>query len=56
MPRSKLNGKNIINAINSRAAAVIRYGGGIIKWTKEELRNIDRRTRKLLSMNWALHT
>ena len=53
--KSKLNGDNVINAINTRAAAIIRYGAGIIKWTKEELRNIDRKTRKLMNMHRPLH-
>ena len=53
--KSKLNGGNVINAINTRAVAIIRYGAGIIKWTKEELRNIDRKTRKLMNMHRALH-
>ena len=35
--KSKLNGGNIILAINSRAVFVVRYGGGIISWTKIEL-------------------
>ena len=29
--KSKLNGGNVISAINSRAVAVVRYGAGIIK-------------------------
>ena len=53
--KSKLNGANVINAINTRAVAIIRYGAGIIKWKKEELRNIDRKTRKLMNMHRALH-
>ena len=53
--RSNLQGGITIIAINLRAVAVIRYGAGIIKWTKEELRNNDRRTRKLTNMNRALH-
>ena len=53
--KSKLNGSNVINAINTRAVAIIRYGAGIIKWTKEELRNVDRKTRKLMNMHRALH-
>ena len=53
--KSKLNGGNVINAINTRAVAIIRYGAGIIKWTKEELINIDRKTRKLMNMHRALH-
>ena len=53
--KSKLNGGNIIEAINSRAVSVIRYGAGIIEWTKEELQGIDRKTRKLLTIYRALH-
>ena len=53
--KSKLNGGNVINAINTRAVAIKRYGAGIIKWTKEEFRNIDRKTRKLMNMHRALH-
>ena len=32
--KSKLNGKNKINAINTWAVSVLRYGAGIIGWTK----------------------
>ena len=49
--KSKLNGKNKINAINTWAVSVLRYGAGIIRWTKEELKSLDRRTRKILKMN-----
>ena len=34
---------------------IIRYAGGIINWTKKELRNLDTRTRKTLTMNRALN-
>ena len=34
---------------------MIRYGAGIIQWTKEDLRNIDRKTRKLMNTHRALH-
>ena len=53
--RSKLNAGNTIKAINSRAVAVVRYGAGLIKWTKDGLRNIDRKTRKLMTLYRALH-
>ena len=49
--KSKLNGMNSISAINYRAVSVVRYGAGIIKWTKEELEKLDRKTRKLLTMS-----
>ena len=51
--KSKLNGENIISAINSRAVSIVKYGAGIIKWTKNELEELDRKTRKLMSMYGA---
>ena len=33
----------------------VRYGAGIIGWSKEELRSFDRATRKMMTMNGALH-
>ena len=53
--KSKLNGGNLVNGINSWAVGVVRYGAGIIGWTKEELKEMDRKTRKMLSLNRALH-
>ena len=53
--KSKLNAGNIISAINSRAVAVVRYGAGIIKWKKDEMQELDRKTRKLLTMYGAHH-
>ena len=54
--QSKLNGGNLIQAINTWAVSLIRYaGGGIIEWTKQELKELDRRTRKVLTMNGGLH-
>ena len=46
---------NSISAINSRAVSVVRYGAGIVKWTKEELKKLDRKTRKLLTIHRAFH-
>ena len=33
---------------------IIRYSGPFLKWTKEELRQIDQRTRKLMTMHKAV--
>ena len=44
-----------MRVINSRAVSIICYGAGIINWTKEELRNIDRKTRKLLTTQNVMH-
>ena len=48
---SKLNGGNTIRAINSRAVSLVRYSAGILKWTKDEMNIMDRKTRKIKTMN-----
>ncbi|KAL1446402.1 hypothetical protein WDU94_005646 [Cyamophila willieti] len=53
--KTELNAKNKIEALNSLAMPVVEYGFGIIEWTKEEIRQMDRKTRKLLTMNKSLH-
>ena len=53
--RSKLNGGNIMRVINSWAVSLLRYSGGVVRWTKVELMNLDRKTRKLLIIQDALH-
>ena len=53
--RSQLNSGHMTTAINAWAVAKIRYGAGILQWTKEEAREMDRKTRKILTMNKALH-
>jgi hypothetical protein len=53
--KTKLNGGNTIKAINTWAVPVIRYTAGIIEWTQEEVENLDRKTRKLMTANKAFH-
>ena len=53
--KSKLNGKNKIKGINSWAVSLLRYGGGLISWKKEELQKLDRKSRKLMTMYGMLH-
>ena len=53
--KSKLNDKNKIQAINTWAVALLRYGAGIINWKVDELKIMDRTTRKTLTMYGALH-
>ena len=38
--KSKLNAGNFISGMNAWAIGVMRYSGGIIDWTKEELQDI----------------
>jgi len=47
--KSNLNGTNATKAINTYAIPTIRYTAGIIKWTKEEMDQLDRDTRKVLT-------
>ena len=53
--KSKLNGGNFVSAINSRAVSTVRYGTGIISWTKMELEELDQRTRRLMTMYGEHH-
>ena len=45
----------MVKAINTWAVAVLRYSGGVLDWNKDELQNMDRKTRKIMTMNRALH-
>jgi hypothetical protein len=53
--KSRLNAGNLIKAMNTWAVAAVRYTAGILDWTVEELRAMDRKTRKTMTMNRALH-
>ena len=33
----------------------MRYGASIVKWAKSELDEIDRKTRKIMTLNKTLH-
>ena len=51
----QLNGRFAFRAINTWAVPILRYGAGIINWRKDELKNIDIKTRKILRYNGAHH-
>ena len=53
--KSKLNEKNKITAIHSWAVAICRYGAEVIDWKESELKSVDRKTRKTLTMYGAMH-
>ena len=48
--KSKLNGGSKINAVNISAVALLGYRG-VITWTTNELQNMDRMTRNVMTMN-----
>ena len=53
--KSKLNSGNLMSAITARAVSLIRYGAGINYSSKEELRKLDGKTRKLLRVYKSFH-
>ena len=54
--KSRQHGRNKIIAINMLAMSLMRYGAGKIKWNvSAELDEIDRKTRKIMTMNMDFH-
>ena len=53
--RSKIDEGNMICGINTWAVSVLRYSASFVNWTRDELRVLDRKTRKYLTMYGALH-
>ena len=41
--------------MNTLLVSLVRCSGQFLKWTKEELQQIDQRIRKLVSIQKALH-
>ena len=53
--KSKLNSINLFLGINSWAVATVRYSVAVLDWTMEEIDQMDRKTRKLLTIYGAFH-
>ena len=52
---TKLNSGNVFKAINAWAVSVVRYSAAFLGWSKLQLEEIDRRTRKLLTIHNGFH-
>ena len=52
---SKLNGRNKVTAINRWAVAIFRYGDGIFQLKASELKDLNRKSRKTMTMYRGLH-
>ena len=52
---TKLSSRNLIKGINTWAVLLVRYSEPFLKWTRDELKQMDQRTRKLMTMHKALH-
>ena len=55
LPETKLWSRNLIKRINTTAVTLVRYLEPFLKWTREELKQMDQRTRKLMTIHSALH-
>ena len=53
--KSKLNGRNKVTTINTWAAAILRYGAGIIRRKASEMKDLDRKSRKTMTIYGGLH-
>ena len=52
---TKLSSRNLIKGINTWAVSLVRYSGLFWEWTRDELKQLDQRKRKLMTMHKALH-
>ena len=52
---TKLSSRNLIKGINTWTVPLVRYSGPFLKWTRDELKQMDQRTRKLMTIHTALH-
>ena len=51
----KLSSISLIQGINTWVVLLVRYAGPFLKWTRDELRQMDKRTKNLMTMHKALH-
>ena len=47
--KKKLDGRNLLNVINTWAVSFVRYSGPFSKWTREDFKEMGQRTRKLMT-------
>ena len=52
---TKLSSRNFIKGINIWAVPPVRYSGHFLKWTRDELKQMDQRIRKLMTIHKAFH-
>ena len=48
--KSELNARNKITAIGALAVPVLKYSVGLINWRIEEIKEVGRKARKMLTM------
>ena len=53
--KTKLNGQNLIQAINTYAVPAVTYGFPVLDWSVTELEIINRETRNILKTSHVIH-
>ena len=53
--QSELNAKNKLEAINTLAISVVSYHFNVVNWNLEEIKRLDRKIRKLMTLNRMHH-
>ena len=53
--KSELNSKNKVQAYNELVVAKLTYTFGVVKWTRQELEDLDVMGRKIMNMARCLH-
>ena len=53
--KTKPHGRNHITGINNWVVSLVRYLRPFLKWTREEVQQINKKTKKLMIKHKALH-
>ena len=53
--KTKLDSKNLITGIHTWVVFLVRYSGSFLKWMREELKQMDQKTRKLMTIRKTFH-
>ena len=53
--KGKLNERHVFQAINKWVVPTVWYSTGIIEWTKEEVKKMDRKTKKIITIYGGLY-
>ena len=55
VPKKKLSGKKKIMAVNTWSVQIPRYSAGMVEQRRDELKELDRKTRKMMTVHGALN-
>ena len=53
--KTELYSRNLVKGINTWTVLLVGSSGLFLKWTRKDLKQMDQRTRKLMTIHKALH-